>query len=86
MESETIMNRKDLFDYLRESVGCDYISDLRFCDFNIIRNHLLDMNYQNFSHAQICDAIAYFGGKAEDFKSKESAWINLLTFNFSLAN
>lgn len=86
MESETIMNRKDLFECLRESVGCDFISDLRFCDFNIIRNHLLSMNYQDFSYAQICDAIAYFGIKADDFKSKEAAWINLLTFNLSSVN
>ena len=73
------MIKKDLFDVLREKVHCEYISDLKFVDFERIQVHLERLNKDDFELKEILDALNWFGGEAPESVTKEEAWELLLT-------
>lgn len=73
------MIKKDLFDVLREKVHCEYISDLKFVNFERIRVHLERMSSDDFELKEILDALNWFGGEAPESVTKEEAWKLLLT-------
>lgn len=72
------MLKKDIFEVLREKVQCEYISDLKYVEFERIRVHLKCLDKDDFSLNDICDAVNYFGGAIPENVSKEKAWNSLL--------
>ena len=75
------MIKKDLFDVLREKVHCEYISDLKFVDFERIQVHLERLNKDDFELKEILDALNWFGGEVPESTTKEEAWDLLLNLN-----
>ena len=76
--------RKDLFDVLREKFHCEYISDLLFVDYELIRIHLENLDYNEFELRELVDAANWFGKVKLDTQSKEEAYNYLL--NLQKAN
>ena len=70
--------RKDIFEILREKVHCEYVSDLKFVDYNLIRIHLEHLDYNEFELSELLDAVDWFGNVKLDTESKEEAYQYLL--------
>ena len=70
--------RKDIFEILREKVHCEYVSDLKFVDYNLIRIHLEHWDYNEFELSELLDAVYWFGNVKLDTESKEEAYQYLL--------
>ena len=64
----------DLLEDLKKSVGCEYISDLRFAPFNCIaREKIAFMKLEDYPAPMLCDAANYLYGVNVDFSSAEHA-------------
>lgn len=70
--------RKDIFEVLRDKVHCEYVSDLKFVDYNLIRIHLEHLDYNEFKLSELLDAVYWFGNVKLDTESKEEAYQCLL--------
>ena len=75
------MIKKDLFEVLREKLHCEYISDLRFVDYESIRVHIKNLDYNDFTLKEMIDAIVWFGGLVPNNISREKAWSILVSLN-----
>lgn len=70
--------RKTLFEVLRDKVHCEFISDLKFVDYNLIRIHLEHLDYNEFDLSELLDAVNWFGNVHLNTESKEEAYNYLL--------
>lgn len=75
------MIKKDLFEVLRDKVHCEFLSDLKFIDFEKVRIHLQHLNYDDFELREINDAINWFGGTPDENLSKQDAWEKLVNLH-----
>jgi len=73
--------RKDLFEVLRDKVHCEYISDLLFIDYELVRVHLEHLDYNEFELRELIDAANWFGHEKLDAQSKEEAYNYLLNLH-----
>lgn len=65
---------KNLFEVLREKVGCNYISDMKYDPYKeIARKTLSAMNLSDYSLNVLNDACQYFYNKESEFLSKKEA-------------
>ena len=65
--------QNDLFDLLKQQVGCDYISDLRFEPYNsIAKNKLRCCEFDSCSLSELNDLAHYLFG-ISPFSSKDVA-------------
>lgn len=50
----------DIFEKLRTRVGCEYISDLRFCPYlEIAKKEVKNLNLSEFSEKELKDLVNY---------------------------
>ena len=72
--------QKDLFDLLKQQVGCDYISDLRFEPYkSIAKNKLKCFEFDSCSLNELNDLAHYLFDSAP-FSSKAAAISFLVRF------
>lgn len=65
--------QNDLFDLLKQQVGCDYISDLRFePNISIAKNLLRSFEFDSCSLNELNDMACYLFG-VPPFSSKDAA-------------
>lgn len=65
---------KDLFEILKDRVGCMNISDLRFGRYRDSAMHALTfIRLEEYSLSVLLDAIEYFHGEKPLFTSKDEA-------------
>ena len=65
---------KDLFDWLKEGVGCEYISDLRFDPYiSQAKAILKDIDYLQFSLRDLSDCSEYLYLDKFTFKNYDEA-------------
>ena len=66
--------KSDLFEILRDAVGCSFISDLRFGIYNkLARRILADINLNQYSTEVLEDAANYIFGHSGKFSDKGEA-------------
>lgn len=66
---------KDLFNTLADSVGCDYVSDLRYEPFNSSAKHLIarDFTFENYRLDELNDLFEYLYDKKAEFSTVREA-------------
>lgn len=63
----------DIFELMKNAVGCEYISDLRNEPYWSEANYLLaSLSLDNYSFSELCDLSEYLYGRSY-FKSQEAA-------------
>lgn len=73
--------KKDLFDVLREKAHCEFISDLLYVDYDLIRVHLEHIDYNEFELSELLDAVNWFGNVKLETDSKKEVFDYLLTLD-----
>lgn len=65
----------ELLEWLRESVDCEYISDMRFGTDNKLAATMLlkDIDFSKYTPDEISDAASYICGKDIKFNTIEDA-------------
>ena len=79
------MIKKDLLEVLRDRLHCEYISDLRFVRLERVCRCIQDLDYNDFTHNEILDAVNYFGGDPLEIQTKEEAWSSLISLNENMS-
>ena len=70
--------KKELFDVLRDKVHCEFISDLLYVDYELIKLHLGRLDYNEFELSELLDAAHWFGNVKLETESKKEVFDFLL--------
>ena len=71
----------ELLEKLRILTNCDYISDLRFRDYEQVRPYLRFVNSDDYSIEQWKDASQYLTGIKPEIASAEGCYNYLLNYS-----
>lgn len=64
--------KQNLLDMMKNTIQCEYISDLRFSIYNKqARSFLENINAYDYSLSHLANAVCYIFGVKEEFKTYE---------------
>lgn len=69
-----------LLDRLQKLTGADYLSDLRYMDYERIRTYLPELDVEQYSLSQWLDAAKYLTNTQPELSSAQEAYDYLLHF------
>lgn len=75
-----IYTSEGLLDRLQKLTGADYLSDLRYMDYERIRTYLPEMGVEKYPLSQWQDAVKYLTGTEQEAATAQELYDYLLHF------
>lgn len=69
-----------LLDRLQKLTGAEYLSDLRYMDYERIRTYLPEVEMEKYSLSQWLDAVKYLTGTEKEVATAQEVYDYLLYF------